>query len=155
MINSYIATASVPTKKFCLFFYEVNVFLYLSPAAVVFYYAFWQLSICWIAHIGSMFWAVWFPFHALRYETTNRNKYIHFTVVLLALILPGIPAGVHFAADGFVFGRFPPITCIGRNSKANFYSIIFPAALADVVALSLLILIFWIVYKVILIYHVP
>lgn len=115
---------------------------------MVFYYAYWQLSICWIAHIASMFWAVWFPFHALRFETTDRYKYIHLTVVLLALILPGIPAGIHFATDGFEFGRYPSITCIGRNSRINFYVIILPAALANAVALSLLIPIFWIVYKV-------
>ena len=91
---------------------------------------------------------VWFPFHALKFKTRGHTKYIHFTVVFLALVLPGMPAGVHFAGDGFEFGRFPPITCIGANGSLNFYSIILPAALADAVALSLLVLIFLVVYKV-------
>ena len=117
---------------------------------MVFTYVYWQLTIWWLCHITAMFWGLRFPFQAHKFDVTGKTKYLHLTVVVLGLTLPWIPVIVAFATGGFVITRLPPgpVTCFGKSFTAFHYSLIFPAAIADATGLTLLLLIFWIIFKV-------
>ena len=115
---------------------------------MVFSYVYWQLTIWWLCHITAMLWGLKFPFQADKFDITGKNKYLHLTVVVLGLTLPWIPVTVAFATGGFTITRFPPVMCSGKNINGFHYGLIYPAAIADATGLTLLLLIFWILFKV-------
>ena len=95
-----------------------------------------------------MFWGLKFPFQAHNFKVTAKMKYLHITVVLLALILPIIPVAVVLGTGGFSFARFPPIICTARNADVAFYALIIPIDVMLTLGITLLILLFWTIYKV-------
>ena len=121
---------------------------YTYRPGIVFTYVYGQLTVWWLCHITAMFWALKFPFQAHKFDVTGKTKYLHLTVVVLGLTLPWIPVIVAFATGGFAIGRFPPVTCFGKNRDGSFYGLVVPLAIADATGLTLLLLIFWIIFKV-------
>ena len=95
-----------------------------------------------------MFWGLKFPFQAHNFKVTGKMKYLHITVVLLALILPIIPVAVVLGTGGYTFARFTPIICSAQNTDAAFYAVIIPVGVMLALGITLLILLFWTIYKV-------
>ena len=133
-------------------------------SGMVFHYTMLQLVLWWVFHIMALFWKIQFPFHARRFESARRVPYLHFTAVVLALVLPAIPiiiAMIEYAVQdsknsssspagklGFGLIRFPPILCIGNDRDVTYYSLILPLNLIVIVGMALLVLVFWIIHKV-------
>ena len=132
----------------------------------------YQTSLWWLFHIATLFWQVIFPFHALSYETSNKNKYIHITCIIFGILLPQIPIITSMAAfgvdlqkqnknsssqlrnslffsGGLGFGPngYPTILCIGRDPDIVLYNFIVMMGTILAIGCSLLVIIFWSVHK--------
>ena len=143
------------------------------PVGIVFTYIICQITLWWIFHTATLFWKVIFPLHALSFETSGKNKYIHITCIIFGILLPLVPiitTVANTAADilennenstshlrngllisnGYGFGPygFPPILCSATNAKAFFYSIIIMIDFILGCGCTMLIIIFWSVHKV-------
>ena len=122
--------------------------LFFLHTGVVLVYTFWQLVFWWFSHIAAMFWGLRFPFHAHKFEGTGRTKYIHITVIVLGLLLPIAPVAVAVGTGGFIMTRFPSLVCRPESRETAFYALTLPTSFMAVVGLTLLILVFWTIYKV-------
>ena len=122
--------------------------LFLLHTGILFIYLFWQLIIWWFSHIAAMFWGLRFPFHAHKFEVTGRTKYIHITVIVLGLFVPIGPVVAAVGTGGFVLTRFPAISCDAQSLESSFYAVTLPIGFMAVMGLTLLILLFWTIYKV-------
>ena len=129
---------------------------------VVYYYSLLQIAVFWFCHVLILFWKIRFPFHSWSFQVANRVKYIHITVIALAILVPFIPiiatmsqnaygkSTAQAVTDGLGFGiaRFPPIFCLGRNANTTFYSLILPILAILIVGMTMLITLFWTIHKV-------
>ena len=116
----------------------------------------------WFCNVSVLFWKIRFPFHSRSFQTANRVKYIHITVIALCILVPFIPiiaimsqhaygkSAAQAAIEGLGFGitRFPPIFCLGRDADTTFYSLILPILVILMVGMTMLITLFWIIHKV-------
>ena len=107
-----------------------------------------QVVVLWFSHCVMTFWNIKFPFHASTHKHTNTIKYIHATVLVMGLVIPGVPVAAAFATGGFVLTSFPPITCTVRDRDALFYSIILPVCIVVASGVSLLVLVLDEIFKV-------
>ena len=128
--------------------YSILDFSFYLQLGTVLYYILLQLALWWFFHVSSLFWKINFPLNAKAVESAHRIKYVHITMVLLALVLPFIPVIAAFATTGFVLSQFPSILCLGSNTNASFYSLVLPIQLLLQVGIALLIAIFWKIHKV-------
>ena len=89
------------------------------------------------------------PFHFTFgvMKTGKTLKYYHITTVLLALILPTLPALIHLY-DGYTIGNSPTTVCLGRNVAVTFFALILPLSGLIAVASSALIILFGKILKV-------
>lgn len=104
---------------------------------VVFYYIYLSISTLWILHIVAIFWGLMFPFQAHRFDVTDKNKYLHLTAIVLAIVVPGITTAISLGPEGVEFQRFPPLICAADNRHANFYASLLPGAVIDAVGFTL------------------
>ena len=132
----------------CLMAFPNSKFSFYFHLGAIFYYVSLQLALWWFFHVSALFWKIRFPFHAKATESAHRTKYIHITMVLLALVLPLVPVIAAFATTGFVLSRFPAILCLGSNANAAFYSLVLPLILLLKFGITLLIVVFWTIHKV-------
>ena len=115
------------------------------------YYGLFQLAVWWFCHEVSLFWGIRFPFHAKSFENAHRTKYVHITMVAVALVLPALPVIVTFTTgdpSGFGLTRFPPLLCTGMQRDSTFYSLVLPINILMATGIPLLIIIFRIIHKV-------
>ena len=123
------------------------------------YYFIFQMSVWGFCHIVSLFWGIQFPFHAKSFKTAHRLKYIHIPMVIVGLVLPTLPGIVASTAGdptvrGFRITTFPPNYLCGSLQKdIIIYSLVLPINLILVTEISLLIIIFWVIHKVIIIQY--
>ena len=98
-------------------------------------------------HTLGMCWSIVFPFHYRRFKTEGRIKYIHAFTVVVGLVLPVIPALLPLI-DGYVIipGQFN--FCSGRNIDIIFFAVDFPASILVATSTTMLVIIFWKIYKV-------
>ena len=96
----------------------------LCCLGVVYYYGLLQIAMWLLFHSGALFWGIVFPFHYRRWKNEGRFKYIHITTVILALLVPTIPAFVNLRFGYAVFSS-PTFACQGNNNvaMATHYSI--------------------------------
>ncbi len=143
---------------------------FCTITGVVFEYILFQIAVLWILHILAFFWKIKFPFHARSFVRENKIKYIHFTCVIVALLLPITPVitsmadfAVGFKCNeflqnrnitfwssgmGYGIGRFPPILCLSTNSDVLFYSLILPIDSTLFVGITILIFLLWTIREV-------
>ena len=118
-------------------------------AGICLYYIMAQLLLLWFFHVIAMFWGVQWPIHAnAMLSSSLRRVVLHVIAVLLALFLPTIPVILLKYSGGFTITRFPPILCAGLSMKVNFYAFMLPTSVVIACGLSLVILIFWRLLKV-------
>ena len=96
-------------------------------------------------HILSVFWAVVFPFHARSFKAKGHLKYVHLTMLLLALILPWGTVTVAFKKG--TYGRFPPVTCYPGSNSLILYGITWPVAIMFTIDLSLIVIVLWVIIQ--------
>ena len=126
-----------------------------------------SVAIWWFFLTATLFWKIWFPFHARRIETAHKLHYIHITCVIIGVLVPFIPIISLMSAFsvmldsqdppkptfwkgglGFASARFPPLPCNGNDKNVLFYSDILPSDIILASGITLIILIFWLVHKV-------
>ena len=100
-------------------------------------------------HALGLCWGIAFPFHYRRFKTEGRIKYIHVITVVLGLVLPAIPALAPLV-DGYTIAISPNAidTCEGRNTTITFFTIILPISILVAAGSTVLIILFWIIFKV-------
>lgn len=109
-------------------------------------YAGTQLILFAFFHSASLFWGIRFPFHYRKYKQNGYLKYIHFSTVAIAVLVPLIP-GLSQLSKGFVPTRFPISTCVGRSGSVYYYTLVLPVSILLGVTVSLLVLIYWTILK--------
>ena len=126
---------------------QYYLYLALLHAGVVFIYASLLLSLFSFFHILSVFWAVMFPFHARSFRENGYLKYVHLSMLVLALVLPWGPVSASFV---FGFNRFPAVTCFpAMDGTVIRYGMIWPCTILIATSLSLTVLILWVVIKLV------
>lgn len=126
-------------------------------AGIVNIYGLIQLTLPSVFHSFGLFWSIVFPFHYRRFKLEKKIKYVHITTLVLVLALPVFPALLHLI-DGYSVGLGPFYTCIGRNTVVTYFTFILPISIILAIATSLMIIIFWTIFKVymgniIILYH--
>ena len=104
------------------------------------------VSMFWLFHTITIFWKVWFPIHARKFEQRGNNKYLHIAVIVLALASSVLSVGVAFGTGGFVISAFPPSLngCYGtRNLDASFYTLILPLCIINAMGVTTVFLTFY------------
>ncbi len=84
----------------------ISLYILLLLTAIMFIYTPLLLAMFICFHILSVSWAVLFPFHARSYKLKGYHKYVHLTMLLLALILPWSAIIVAFDRGVFLHARF-------------------------------------------------
>ena len=129
----------------------INRFLcvvFIFDAAVVQSYILNQGTLWWIFNISAIYWKVQFPFHSRFYDKTKKTRYVHGACVVAALLISIISPVTFAIKGGFAFARFPPITCLGRNIDAIFYTLVLPNTVLYAAGTTVLLLILWKIRKV-------
>ena len=106
-----------------------------------------QITLWGTFHALGLCWGIVFPFHYRRFKIEGRIKYIHVITVVLGLVLPAISALVPLI-DGYTITPSPIDRCVGRNEIIIFFTTILPISVLMAVSSSVLIILFWIIFKV-------
>ena len=129
---------------------------------VVYYFAL-QVSIWWIMNILILLWRVYFPIEARALNSTKSQIVLHVTCVLVALLLPLIPAITPIIENaitekksnqsvpgtlGYGLILFPPVICSVLDANMTFYTLILPTLLFLLVGTISLVLVIWKIHKV-------
>ena len=118
-------------------------------AGVVLFYATIQLLFWWLWHTVAVFWAVKWPLHSKKFNTSSKLKYFHTTVILAGLIFPILPVLIVGLKGGFTITISPgPILCTGANVDSTYWAIICPTSIMLGIGTSILIYTLCIVIKV-------
>ena len=126
-------------------------------AGVLFYYVMMHLLLWWLWHTIAVFWAVAWPFHARKFNSSRNTKYLHIAFALASLLLPVAPvliillvtpSPVERNLAGFTITRAPPFVCAGYDIDTNFWAFIFPISVLLATGVTLLVLILRIVIRV-------
>ena len=96
--------------------------------------------------MSVLFYGIQFPFHSRSFKA--RTKYIHVIMVVIALLLPLVPAIICGVIGGYTMTDFPPILCVGSDADATFYSLVLPIIIILGTGTSLLVIMFWKIHMV-------
>ena len=61
--------------------------LYSFYIAPIYYYTFFQSSVCWFSYVVALFWQITFPFHARMCKKQGKMKLIYAAVMVLAFFV--------------------------------------------------------------------
>ena len=127
----------------------------MYTTGIVFYYVTMLLLLLWLWHTVAVFWAVAWPLHARKFNTSSNTKYLHLIFVFASLLLPVAPtlvvllvSSTQGTKSGFVITRAPPFVCAGHDTRVNFWAYIFPISVILAIGVTLLILMLRIVITV-------
>ena len=127
------------------------------------HYTVLQISIWWIINVSILLWRVYFPIKARALDSTKRLRVFHVTCVLVALLLPLIPAITPIIRNAITekqsdqpvpgtlgYGSLFPSRdiCSGVDPNILFYMLILPTLLFLLVGTISLILVIWKIHKV-------
>ena len=122
-------------------------FLLHSAGAVLHYVALQQV-LMWFLHILAVYWKIRFPLHAKSFEVKGYATYVHVAMLALIILLPFISIAVVFGTGGCRLSRFPNIICQAKDPDATFYALVLPMSILTAAGISVIILIFWVLYYV-------
>ena len=111
----------------------------------MYYYS--QLCLTLLIFIFFLLWGVAYPFSYRQLKVSGNHRYAHIICVVLALVIPLLPALAHLK-DGYVNLAGNPHNCFGRNPSINHYMFILPLGTIVGISTYLLVIIFWIIFKV-------
>ena len=107
-----------------------------------------QITLLVAFHSFGLFWSIVFPFHYRRFKLEKKIKYVHITTLVLFLVLPLFPALLHLI-DGYSIGIDTFNPCNGRNRAVTYTTTALPISIMLAITSSLMIIIFWTIFKVI------
>ena len=87
----------------------------------------------------------------MRAKTFEKNgyfRYVHFTMLGIAIVLPCIPLAAVLCTGGSVVATFPPFQCYSRSSDVIYYTLILPACILMGTGITLLILMLHVIVHV-------
>ena len=104
----------------------------------------------WFSHTIAVFWSVWFPVHARKIHHTRYIKFIHISVIVIALTLPMIPVGILFGTGGYVLSSYTTSlsTCIPRNLTTAMYVSVLPMCIVISTGITFNLLTVWKLLKI-------
>ena len=126
---------------------DIHTHTHSHNIGVVYYYGLLQIAMWLLFHSGALFWGIVFPFHYRRWKNEGRFKYIHITTVILALLVPTIPAFVNLRFGYAVFSS-PTFACQGTNANSTYATLILPFSIIWAISSSMLAITFWTIFKV-------
>lgn len=80
-------------------------------------------------------------------KLTKKLKYIRISTVLVALLLPAIPA-LLLLKDGYVIIDTSTTFCAGRSAEYTFYALILPLSILLAIATLAFVILLWVIMKV-------
>ena len=131
-----------------------------------------SLNNCWHCSLNSVLHKkkesvriirVYFPIKARSLNSTKRLRVLHVTCVLVALLLPLIPAVTLIIGNAITENQsdqpvpgtlgygtvvFPPVICSGLDANIAFYTLILPSLFFLLVGTICLVLVIWKINKV-------
>jgi hypothetical protein len=110
-----------------------------------------QISVWTVLHAIFLFYGVAFPYSFRKLRNSGRIRYAHIISVILAVLLPAIGPCV-LLRDGYVIISTPTLTCVGRNLDITYYGVILPISILTCITSCLLVLLFWSIFKVMLLF---
>ncbi len=122
--------------NYCVFF-----------TGAVFHYAYISAGIFWCTHIAGVLWGMMFPFHARGLQKKGHFKYLHIGMVVVAIVLPAIPAAVVIATGGSAAPFSPPFICVAKNIDVLFYTTALPSFLLIGIGISLIVIMFLVLVR--------
>ena len=111
-------------------------------------YVLTQVTLLLTFHSFGLFWSIVFPFHYRRFKLEKKIKYVHITTLVLFLVLPLFPALLHLI-DGYRVGFGPLNSCAGHNRAVTYATTALPISIMLAITSSLMVIIFWTIFKVI------
>ena len=138
-----------PMYRHLLYSYKIDrVLFYSHSTGGVFYYIALQQALLWTFHTAAVLWTIKFPFAAKAFEVKGYTKYVHVTMLALAISLPFICVIVVFGTGGCRLTRFPNIICLAKVPDVTFYAFVLPLSVLTAVGMSMIATIFWILYHI-------
>ncbi len=119
-----------------------------TPTGIVFHYCLTQCCVWALLHAVFLFWGLIFPFNYRLLRVSGRVRYAHIISVLVAMIIPVIGALVPLK-DGYLSSRNPTLVCIARNADYAYYFLVLPMSIILGITSCLMVVTFWIIFKVI------
>ncbi len=107
---------------------------------MILYYVSGQVHLLWLFHIISIFWSIQFPFHRRKVDNAGYTKYVHLAMVLVALLVPAVFAGVPFATGGYGISRFPPNLCHAVDPDTIYYVFMLPSTVIMPIGVTLMVI---------------
>ena len=98
-------------------------------------------------HAFFLLWVVMDPLGFRQFKELGKLRYAHIISVVLAVVVPLIGPCV-LLRDGYVNTSFPSLACSGRSLNLIYYAIILPSSFIGATMSCLLLLFFWIIFKV-------
>jgi hypothetical protein len=102
-----------------------------------------------VFHAFGLLRGVAFPFFYRKIKEEGALKYIHISTVVVALVLPLVPALLHLM-DGYSIVPSPVNICIGRNIAITYYSLVLPISILFATTTTILTLL---LRKILKVYH--
>ena len=118
-------------------------------AGIAHTYLILQITLWGAFHALGLCWGIVFPFHYRRFKMEGRIKYVHVITVVLGLVLPAISALVPLI-DGYTITPSPIDHCVVRNMMIHYFTSILPISILVAASSAVLIILFWIIFKVII-----
>ena len=82
------------------------------------------------------------------FENNRYFRYVHVTMLGIAIVLPCIPLAAVLGTGGSELASFPPFQCFAKSSNVIYYTFILPASIMMGTGITLIILIFHIIIHV-------
>lgn len=108
----------------------------------LFTYAFVQALLWCLFHSAFIFYGVIYPVYYRVMSDSGKMKYVHLSVVVVAVTLPMILILMYSIKGGFGFNLLLHYSCFPNNTTAVFYSFIIPLDLFIITNLVMLLIVF-------------
>ena len=107
-----------------------------------------QVTLLATFHALGLGWSIFFPFHYRRFKVNERIKYIHAATLVLSLVVPAIPALLPLI-HGYTVISGSSELCVVRDIDSTYYTLVLPISILMATATSVLIILFWRLFKVV------
>ena len=114
---------------------------------MVYVYGVLQLNIWAMFHALGLCWGLVFPFHYRTFKAEGKIKYIHITTVIIALLVPSLPA-LLYLKSGYAALFTPTRVCTGRSLTVTYFAFLLPSSIILATTTFALGVVFWTILKV-------
>ncbi len=118
-----------------------------THSGFILYYTSAQILMFLFFHIASIFWGIQFPFHRQEADKAGHTKYVHLGLLLTALLLPFLCAGIPFATGGYALSRFPANVCHAKGTDTIYGVFMIPLTVILIFSVPLMFVVLLAVVK--------